>query len=1010
MSTLDSKLADRYTIEEVIAAAPHSVVYRARDRRTNDLVCLKSVDVTNPHGVARVVAEAHVLRRVNHPALPRMIDIFVDDKGAWLVMSFVPGDDLGRQLERALQPFGAGRVLAWGEQVLDALAYLHSLTPPIVHCDIKPANLKVDEEDRVFLLDFGVAHARNDHQDHRGYTLAYAAPEQLTGVPIDLRADLYALAATLYDLLTGVKPPDARQRLAALAEGRSDPLLPASAWNPVLPRTLDAFLHQGMALDPTQRFVNATTMRQSLHACRAGLPAHSDTVTAKAVDVIGREALIREVRRKLLQPDLQLLTLIGPGGVGKTAILHAVVSDLHSGHFHDVLFLDLEDALPPLAQQRLQLIQEHIARYTGQPSNDAAMGIEPKQGSPHSWLLVIDAGERLASSEVALDALLASAPYLKVLAASRRPMGARSEHLVPVAPLPTPDRHAEVDVSTALHSPAVQMFLAQARACGVDLQITGENTKEIVDLCAALDGLPLALTEAARRLRTLDISEITGHLCAELARAATGAPSTSGPRDSLAASIAWSVAQLTPQQQSLLLRLTVFSGSFSSHAAHAVCCAGVAALEGFSEADAAASLKELATQSLLATRADDVAPRFVILNTMRAFASARLAAFGDVAALRRRHAHYFVNLIEVDDTYVTPDAARLARIETEYDNLLAALTWSVENGDANAALRLTTSMWRFWEIRGDYRAGLDWFERALALSETEAELRARALSCAGALARNQSQYAAAERCFSAALAIYQELNDKQGIARMLNGLGTVAYFQDAAIAINYFEAALSMYRELNNPRDMAGALNNLALLAEGQGDYPRAATLHQQALELFRALGEAANTAYVLGNLGVVAEHSGDLDAAVEYYQQSLDLHEQIGESWGMAAMLTNLGSTLDRLQRVDEALPLLIEGLSIFHELGDHAGVAQALGALAYNADRRKAYHDSVQFLAAAERIEAETGYVLPTIDQAERHAVRTRLQAALGADAYAATWQIAYTLPITSLLPATPGIHEQG
>ena len=551
------------------------------------------------------------------------------------------------------------------------------------------------------------------------------------------------------------------------------------------------------------------------------------------------------------------------------------------------------------------------------------------------------------------------------------------------------------------------MLLTQAKAYGVDLQLTGENVKEIVDLCASLDGLPLALQEAVRCLHTLGIAEVAGHLFARFSAAATLPAAVAERRASLAASIAWSVEQLPPQQQCLLGRLAVFCGSFSPHAAHAICCTG-AMLEGLSEEDIAADLGQIAAHSLLVTRLSGATLRYVMFNTTRAYASARMVAAGDIASLRRRHADYFVNVIDIGDTHVPPDAARLARIEVEYDNLLAALTWSVEQGDATVALRLTTSLWRFWELQGDYREGLAWFERALALSATEDELRARALACAGALARNQSQYSAAERCFSTALAIYRQLDDKQGIARMLNSLGTVAYFHDALAATNYFEAALELHRELNNPRDMAGALNNLALLAEGQGDYLRAAMLHRQALEHFQALGEDANTAYVLGNLGVVAEHSGDMDTAVEYYRQSLDLHERIGEKWGMAAMLTNLGSTLDRLQRVDEALPLLIEGLNLFDELGDSAGVAQALGALACNADRREAYQDGVQFLAAAERIESETGYVLPAFDQEERQALHIRLRDALGADAYNATWQTVYTLPLASLLPALPGIKE--
>jgi serine/threonine-protein kinase PknK len=842
MSTLGAITFDRYAIDEIMAVGPHSAVYRARDQHSNNRVALKSVDATNPQAVAQVVAEARLLQRVNHPGLPRVIEILVSEKDAWLVMTHVPGEDLARQLEQSQHPFSTERVLKWGEQLLDILSYLHQLTPPIVHCDIKPANLKVDEQDQVFLLDFGVARSSAEVREYDGYTLAYCASEQVTGAAITPRTDLYALAATLYDLFTDVKPPDVRLRLTALAEGRSDPLLPASAWNPGLSRMVDVFLLQGMALDPAHRFASAEAMRASLHGCRIGLSSPIQPVNP--VEIVGRDAFIGEVRRKLLQSDVPLLTLVGPGGVGKTTIARAAASGMPSGHFREVTFIDFEDSLTISAQQNVQLIREIVARFTTLPPEDAAAYTEPAQGSPHNLLLVIDAGELLASDEDALKTMIANSPQLKVLATSRRPLGARHEHLLAVPPLPIPDRHAGLDAITALQSPAVQMFLAQAKACGVDLQLTSENAKEIVDLCATLDGLPLALKEAAHCLRTLEITEIVGYLFARLSKETASPTSPQKRRDALAPSIAWSIEQLIPQQQRLLVRLTVFCGGFSPHAAHAICCAGVAAIEGASEEDISVCLKQIAAQSLLVTHPNSAMLRYAMLNTTRAYASARLVASGDSAALRLRHAHYFVNLIDTGDTHAAPDAARLTRIEAEYDNLIAALTWSAEHGDATVALRLTTSLGHFWEIRGDYREGLAWFERALALSATEDELRARALSCAGALARNLSQYTAAERYFSASLAIYQQLDDRQGIARMLNGLGTVAYFHDALAATSYFEAALNLHRELNNQHDIAGALNNLALLAEGQGDYPRAAALHHQALELFQALGEDANTAY----------------------------------------------------------------------------------------------------------------------------------------------------------------------
>ena len=995
-----------YELLDVIAAGAHSIVHRAVDRRTGATVAIKQV--TDPLARRHSRREAALLMRMRHPALPTLFSVHEDDDATWLVMECIPGNDLAVQIERRAQPFPLHTVLAWADQLLDALIYLHAQTPPIMHNDIKPRNLKLDAQGQVRLLDFGVAH--HVEGDASGYTLAYAAPEQVATAASDPRSDLYALTATLYDLCTGVKPPDARLRLMALAAGRSDPLLPASAWNPALPHALDACLLRGMALDPAQRFADATEMREILRACQSGLADRVEPMNTARI--IGREALIGEVRRRLLRPDVQLLTLIGPGGVGKTTVARAVASEVHSRHFRDVRFVDLEDEDPelqtPPTNGEWRTIQERFNLFDLPLPEESTAQKRPAPQPMHAVLLVLNGAELLEQDDSRLETILTRSPQLKVLATSRRPLHFRNEHLIVVPPLPTPDPKAAFDVKTALQSPAVQMLLTHAQALGVELPSTDENIQRIVELCAELEGLPLALEEAARALRTMDAAAIAGHLLARLRATFTTPASIVGRRHSLAASIAWSVMHLTPRQQRLLARLTIFRSSFSPHAAHVICCSGAPDLESLSEDETESLIRQLAAESLLLLRTNHPSQRYAMLATTRACASGCLPP-AELDALRWRHADYFVNLVDRGNIVLTPDSARLEQLSTEYDELIAALASSIEAHEAVPALRLATALWRFWEIQGAYREGLDWLEQALALSATEDELRARALSCAGALARNQSQYSAAERCFTTALTIYQQLNDAQGVARMFNALGSVAYFQDERAAIVYFEKALKMHQMLGNQREMAGTLNNLALLAEGQADYPRAAALHQQALELFQTLEDDVNTAYLLGNLGVVAEHSGELAMATEYYQQSLELHERTGEKWGMAAMLTNLGSALGRLQRSQEALRLLIEGLNIFRELDDRAGMAQALSALAHNAQQRQAYQDATRFLATAERVEAAIGYVAPTLDQQERQELKATLHAALGATAFDTLWTAIDALPEETLLAELPAVREE-
>jgi len=271
--TPETVLQGRYRIVRQLGQGGMGAVYEAVDQRLDTTVALKETLFADERLRKQFEREARLLARLHHPALPRVSDHFSESDGQFLVMQFIPGDDLSEMMNRKRGPFPADQVLTWADQLLDALDYLHTQDPQIVHRDIKPQNLKLTSRGQIILLDFGLAKGQAGEISRVttsasifGYTPNYAPLEQIQGLGTDSRSDLYSLGATLYHLMTGVKPPDALTRAAALVNGQPDPLVRASEANPAIAPELDHVLGKAMAQSRDQRYASASEMRKAFHA------------------------------------------------------------------------------------------------------------------------------------------------------------------------------------------------------------------------------------------------------------------------------------------------------------------------------------------------------------------------------------------------------------------------------------------------------------------------------------------------------------------------------------------------------------------------------------------------------------------------------------------------------------------------------------------------------------------------------------------------------------------------
>jgi len=443
--------------------------------------------------------------------------------------------------------------------------------------------------------------------------------------------------------------------------------------------------------------------------------------------------------------------------------------------------------------------------------------------------------------------LLAAAPRLKVLATSRALLRVHGEHNYPVPPLTLPDPEQWPPLEHLVQVEAVQLFVQRAQAVKANFAITGENGPAVAEICERLDGLPLAIELAAARVRLLPPQKMLAQLGSRFGLLTGGARDLPARHQTLRGAIDWSYDLLDADEKTLFRRLAVFCCSCTLEAAEAVC-------NGSGGLDVLNGLGSLVDKSLLEPSDVHGEPRFGMLETIREYALERLADSGEAEVVRRRHANFFLALAEETEPKLdgAEQVAWLNRLETEHDNLRAALGWALERegacpepaegADAELGLRLAAALGQFWFMRGHWTEARRWLERALEKSsETPAPVRAKGLWMAGLWQENPER---AKPLLQESLALYRQVEDKRGIARALSGLGHVA--DDFGQATALHEQSLALLQELNDKSGISDVLLSLGVDAWRQGNYGRATRLLEQGLMLARETGNKWRIAHTL--------------------------------------------------------------------------------------------------------------------------------------------------------------------
>ena len=591
--------------------------------------------------------------------------------------------------------------------------------------------------------------------------------------------------------------------------------------------------------------------------------------------LLGRDDDVAQVSA-LLQEGARLLTLTGPGGVGKTRLSVQIAAKARPLFADGVAFVPLA----PLSDAGLVL-----------PTVAQALGVRDNGSHPlgellqralrgRRLLLVLDNCEHVLEGASEVAALLEGCPQLVALATSRAPLRMRGEQEYPVTPLALPAFEQRVILEEAARSPAVRLFVERAQAASPTFALTTENASAVAAICGRLDGLPLALELAAPRIKLLPPSALLARLHHTLPLLTGGGRDAPARQQTLRATIAWSYDLLDEGERALFRWLAVFAGGCTLEAAEAVCAAAGNGDGERGEVDVLEELGSLLDKSLLQVREQGGEPRFAMLETIREFAMEQLAEEGERGQAREQHAQYFVRLAEdgLEPMQALP-SDYFTRLEGEQDNLRAAMEWAKEEEQVELALRLVCAHSDFWRIQGHCAEGQLRAEEMLHLKgAVNPRLRSSALVVAGTMARLGGDLARAIMRLDQALAVARETGDSSCIATACQQLGLAAGLAgDLARGQSLLEESLALMREANRALGIATTTHLLASLAEQQGRLDQARALWEESLMAFRELGEQSRVALVLHNLSSVALKREELERAKALLLESVALAEQIG-------------------------------------------------------------------------------------------------------------------------------------
>ncbi|MDX1991035.1 MAG: protein kinase [bacterium] len=1006
-----SLIGRRYQVYESLGAGGMGVVYRAIDRQTGHPVAVKLLKPqavsTAPEVLERFAREADALRQLNHPNIVKVLETIQENDLHYIIMEFVSGGSLHETIQREGK-LSIKRVLEIGLDLADALSRAHRLK--ITHRDLKPANILIAADGSVRLTDFGVARIGTKERVTEIGTIVgtpdYMSPEALQGDEVDPRTDLWSLGVILYEMLAGHRPFRSENLSSVIISVLTHPTPDLEALRPDAPVALVDLIYRMLVKDreariPSARLIGAeleaiqegglmlggqttadrtplsyrsTTSEIAVVAEAAGLtpvrptPTPHHNLPAQTAPFVGREAELTELSRLMRDPGIRHVTILGPGGMGKTrlslAFAETIVGDsLRSTPITDtipfadgVYFVALDAITNP--DDIVTTVAEALS-FTFQADGRSARQQLIDFLSEKHLLLIMDNFEHMLAGATLVSDLLRGAPYVRVLATSRERLNLTGETLFNLDGMDFPEWETPAD---AMEYSAVKLFLQGARRAKPGFELTADDLKYVARICRMVQGMPLGILLAAAWVETLALHEIADEIGRSLDFLESEMRDLPERHRSIRAVFEYSWNLMTEAERETFMKLALFRGGFERDAAQAV---------------AGASLRVLTTlvnKSLLRRTPEG---RYHIHELLRQYAEERFYQCCDQPEVRGAHSRYYADwLAKLESAFRSSEERQATeRVEDEMENIRAALRWMQQDGRWDELEKTVNSLTAFFVARSRLHEGGDMFaeiaqeleakgqaslplyyrlilrraniiatvgEYDTALRDarrtreyfaSQGDLRecAYALHTISYVLMNQGEYAQAVESARESAAIAHQIDNMPIYLTALGNQGYGEYLRG-----NYDEAE-RLFREIKDKgRDiyatsgMATIINNLGEVLQSKGEFEQARQLFEEAYTTFKAYHQRRGMAFTLNNLGGICTVRGDYDSAQRKYEEAYRLNKEIGDRAGIGHSLSALGNIAFYTGDYARARQYYEESLRLRRALGDPRTISDSLSDLA--------------------------------------------------------------------------------